>query len=295
MRKFIFKFLRYSGLPFLIRSFIQRKKVTIVLFHNPEVAAADMAFKYLKSKYNIVDLDVYISALRSQDFSSIPNSPMIITFDDGHIKNYELLPIVKKHNIPITIFLCASIINTNRHFWFNKKVDGVVGSDLKSLSNIERLALLNKHDFYQNREYDNAQALNEFQIKEMAPFVNMQSHTLFHPILPKCKIDEARLEIGHSKKLLEQKHNLNINTISYPNGDYSMRDIKLSKDAGYECGITVDFGFNNIKTDLFRLKRISVNDTSDLNELIVKSCGLWGFFKTFNGRKQTYGFHSRTE
>jgi len=295
MRKFIFKALRYSGLPFLIRSFIQRKKVTIVLFHNPEVAAADMAFKYLKSKYNIIDLKDYVNALKSQNFSSIPSRPMIITFDDGHIKNYELLPIIKKYNVPITIFLCASIINTNRHFWFNKKVEGVVGSDLKSLPNIERLALLNNHGFDQNQEYENAQALNEFQIKEMAPFVNMQSHTLFHPILPKCKIDDAKVEIGDSKKLLEEKYNLKINSISYPNGDYSMRDIKLSKDAGYECGITVDFGFNNFNADLFRLKRISVNDTRDLNELIVKSTGLWGFFKTFNGRKQTYGFHSRTE
>jgi peptidoglycan/xylan/chitin deacetylase (PgdA/CDA1 family) len=295
MRKFIFKFLRYSGLPFLIRFFIQRKKVTIVLFHNPKVAAADMAFKYLKSKYNIIDLNDYVIALKSQDFSSIPSCPMIITFDDGHINNHELLPLVKKYNVPITIFLCASIINTNRHFWFKTKLEGVLGSDLKSLSNTERLALLNKHDFDQNREYDNAQALNEFQIKEMAPFVNMQSHTLFHPILPKCKTNEARIEICHSKKVLEKNYNLNINTISYPNGDYSMRDIKLSKDAGYDCGITVDFGFNDVNTDIFRLKRISVNDTCDLNELIVKSSGLWGFFKTFNGRKQTYGFHSRTE
>ncbi len=82
-----------------------------------------------------------------------------------------------------------------------------------------------------------------------------------------------------------------INTISYPNGDYSKRDIELAKKAGYECGITVDFGFNNNKPDLFRLKRISVNDTSDINELIVKSTGVWGFFKTFNGLKQSYGLH----
>ena len=151
------------------------------------------------------------------------------------------------------------------------------------MPNIERLALLNNHGFDQNQEYENAQALNEFQIKEMAPFVNMQSHTLFHPILPKCKINDAKVEIGDSKKLLEEKYNLKINSISYPNGDYSMRDIKLSKDAGYECGITVDFGFNNFNADLFRLKRISVNDTRDLNELIVKSTGLWGFLKLLMG------------
>ena len=287
MRKFFFILLRFSGLPFLFRFFIQKKNITIVLFHDPEVEAADMAITHLKSKFNIIDLNEYISAVKNQDFSSIPKFPMIITFDDGHIKNYELLPIFKKHHVPVTIFLCASIIDTNRHFWFNKKLD----DNLKTVSNSQRLSILEKYNFDQHQEYESPQALNSIQIKEMIPFVNMQSHTLFHPILPKCDLEEANHEISHSKKLLEDKYNLIINTISYPNGDYSKRDIELAKKAGYECGITVDFGFNNNKPDLFRLKRISVNDTSDINELIVKSTGVWGFFKTFNGLKQSYGLH----
>jgi hypothetical protein len=36
---------------------------------------------------------------------------------------------------------------------------------------------------------------------------------------------------------------------------------------------------------VYRLKRIGVNDTDDLNELIVKSSGVWSFFKTRNGRR----------
>ena len=79
-------------------------------------------------------------------------------------------------------------------------------------------------------------------------------------------------------------YGLNINSISYPNGDYSRRDILLSKEAGYRCGITIDFGYNTIKTDIFTLKRFSVNDTEDMNELIVKSSGLWSFFRAMTGK-----------
>ena len=126
-------------------------------------------------------------------------------------------------------------------------------------------------------------------------YVNIQSHTMFHPSLPKCSDSEARMEIFNAKKLLEKDYGLKINAIAYPNGDYSERDIELSKQSGYKCGITVDFGYNTIKTDIFRLKRLDVNDAGDINEFIVKSSGVWDFFKTRNGRKQDHGFSKNIE
>ncbi len=98
-----------------------------------------------------------------------------------------------------------------------------------------------------------------------------------------------------AKQMLETEYKLPINAIAYPNGDYSDRDIAISKEAGYTCGITVDFGYNTIHTDLFRLKRLSVNDTGNLDELAVKASGVWAFFKTRNGRKQGFGWQERTE
>jgi hypothetical protein len=53
----------------------------------------------------------------------------------------------------------------------------------------------------------------------------------------------------------------------------------MAQEAGYKCGITVDYGYNDLHTDLFRLKRISVNDGRSLDELIVKSSGCYAFLK----------------
>jgi peptidoglycan/xylan/chitin deacetylase (PgdA/CDA1 family) len=160
---------------------------------------------------------------------------------------------------------------------------------LKQLPNDVRVEILSKNGYTLDKEFEEPQALQKEQIVEMSSFVNFQSHTLSHPILPKCKYEVAKSEIFLSKKILESDYDLNINTISYPNGDYSNRDIELSRNAGYKCGITVDYGFNTINTDLFKLKRISANDTEDLNELIVKTSGVWAFIKTLNGRKQKFG------
>jgi peptidoglycan/xylan/chitin deacetylase (PgdA/CDA1 family) len=295
MKKLIFKLLRYSGLPFLSREIFQRNKVSILLFHDISNNTALQTFKYLTHNYNILDLNDFIEASEKKDFSKIPKKALIITFDDAHIRNYEMLPAIKKFKIPITIFLCASIINTNRHFWFKLKNKSISTSELKYKSNKNKLDLLSKVGFQQEKEFNNAQALQKVQIEEMKRYINMQSHTLFHPILPKCDDDEAKEEIFKSKQILEKEYGLNINAISYPNGDYSDRDIQLSKDAGYKCGITVDFGFNTLHTDIFRLKRLSVNDTNNIDELIVKASGVWSFFKTRNGRYQKFGYTKNTE
>jgi peptidoglycan/xylan/chitin deacetylase (PgdA/CDA1 family) len=294
-KKLVFKALRISGLPFLFRELIQKNKVTILLFHDISRETAEQSFSYLSRKYNIIDLNDFIEACDKKDKTKIPKKALIITFDDGHIRNHEMLPVIRKYNIPVTIFACSSIVNTNRHYWFKFNHETISTPELRRKSNLERLAILSRAGFKQDREFDKPQALQKAHLDEMKHYVNIQSHTMFHPILPKCNDSEARTEIFNSKSMLEREYGLRINAISYPHGDYSERDIVLSKQAGYKCGLTVDFGFNTIDTDVFRLKRICVNDTDDINELIVKSSGLWEFIRTRNGRKQDFGLSTAVE
>lgn len=272
--KLIFKVLRISGLPVLVRELIQRNKVTILLFHDISKETAEQTFSYLSRKYNIIDLNDFIEAHERKIGSKLPKKALIITFDDGNIRNYEILPSIRKYNIPVTIFLCTSIINTNRQYWFKSETLSVSVSKFYLQSNEWYTDLL-KYGFEKDKEFDKPQALQNTHIEDMKHYVNFQSHTMYHPILPKCNEREAQKEIFGSKEILENTYGLKINAISYPNGDYSERDILLSKEAGYKCGITVDFGYNTIETDIFKLKRLSVNDTDDINELIVRASGVW--------------------
>lgn len=285
-KKTIFKIIRYSGISFFFRQILQKNKVTILLFHDIDVETADKIFSLLRDKYNVISLQEYLEAAFSKREVKLPDKALIITFDDGHIGNYKLLPVIKKYNLPVTIFLCASIINTNRQYWFNYKRGGNFNKKLLQTSNRERLRRLSKIGFEQEKEYDNPKALQKWQIDKMKDFINFQSHTLYHPILPRSSDKEAEKEIFESKQILEKKYHLNINAISYPNGDYSERDIRLAKQAGYKCGITVDFGFNTINSDPFKLKRLSLNDSSDLNEIIVKASGFWAFLKKYKKIQQ---------
>lgn len=289
MHKSVFMILRYSGLPFLFRNILQRNMITIIMFHDISKETAERTFTFLMNNYNIIDLNEYIKA-REDSNIKIPKKALIITFDDGHIRNYDMLPILKKYDLPITIFLCSSIVNTKRHYWFKYRHKSIIKSELKQKTNKERLSILSNLGFKQDKEFLGPQALQKEQIEEMKSYVNLQSHTMFHPLLPKSTYDEAKLEIFNSKKNLEIDFDLNINAIAYPNGDYSDRDVELVKNAGYKCGLTVDFGFNSMKTDMYRLKRLSLNDSNNIHEVIVKTSGVWAFFKTRNGKKQTYGY-----
>jgi peptidoglycan/xylan/chitin deacetylase (PgdA/CDA1 family) len=280
MKEFIFTAIWYSGIPFLFRELLQRNSVTIVLFHDITPKNAEKMFGYLKKNYSLIGLQDLIDNYDAGTWN-FSKKPMIISFDDGVAGNYALLPVIKKMDIPVTIFLCAGIINTKRHFWFPPSHPDYTFAALKQMTNRSRLSVLKDIGFTQETEFEDVQALSKKEIEEMVPFVNFQSHTLFHPFLPRCTDEEAETEIAGSKRLLEQEYGLKINAFSYPNGDYSARDVELCKKAGYSCAISLIPGYNSPYTDLFRLKRVSVNDTENIYELAVKTSGFWGLFRKF--------------
>lgn len=288
MSSIVYKALRYSGIAWLWRELVQRNKVTFLLFHDMSAEDADRNFTYLNRHYNIIGLNDYLEAV--QNHRPLPPKAIVITFDDGHVSNHDMLPVIKRLQIPITIFLCSGIVGTHRHFWFrhSQEVRARVES-FKQIPNDKRLEELKAYGFEQQKEYPDTQALQKEQIEEMKPWVDFQSHTCFHPILPQCDNETAQKEIAHSKHQLEASFGLTINALSYPNGDYSARDIRLAKEAGYVCGITVDTGYNNLTTDLFRLKRISAGDAKSTTELMVKASGCYALLK-HKLHKPSYGF-----
>lgn len=244
-----------------------------------------MYLRTLIPKYNIISLQDYIKAKEAGTVDELPPKSLIITLDDGHKSNYELKPLLERYNVPATIFLCSGIVDTNRHFWWKQDTGKEYSREhLKRIPNKEKLEILRGFGFEVIKEFEDRQALSKDEIEDMKDMVDFQSHTEFHPILPNCTDEEAYEEISQSKKDLEDKYGFKIYALSYPNGDYSDRDIALAKKAGYTCGITIEPGFNSQDTDLFRLKRASIRDGADINELLVKASGLWWYLRKMVGQ-----------
>jgi peptidoglycan/xylan/chitin deacetylase (PgdA/CDA1 family) len=267
-----FRLLRLTLIPVLIRHTLQRERVTLLLYHDPAPATLDRHLEILKQLYSIIDLRTYVSALCDGTTSKLPHRALVVTLDDGYRGNRSLLPVLERLGVPVTIFLCASIVGTKRRFWFKHARDVAA---LKRVSDSERLERLARDGFSAYGE--ECEALSNGEIREMSgPHVDFQSHGLSHPILPHCGRAKARAEIFESKDALDTRYGLDIYAFSYPNGDYTEREVRLVREAGYRCGVTVDLGFNTGATDPFRIRRICIADADGIDELLVKCCGLWG-------------------
>lgn len=215
----------------------------------------------------------------------MPRKALVVTFDDGHRNNYRLKELLEKYNLPVTIFLCSGIVATHRHYWWRAEVDHNEIRTLKSLPDEQRVERLLRLGFNELHEYPERQALSSDEIAALTGQVDFQAHTRLHPILPRCSRERAVDEIAGSKKELETRFALNIYAMAYPNGDYSERDIEIARNAGYECALTLDAGYNTAETELLRLKRIAMYDNADLNEVVVKASGFWGLLNQMFSRK----------
>ncbi len=275
LRSAVFALLRFSGLPFVLREIVQRNKITIVVYHAMPAAVAERHFQALNARYNIIPLSAYLAWRKNKSAPSPPPKSIIITFDDGHKANYELKPLLEKHPVPVTIFLCSGIVGTQAHYWWSHAKDPDEARALKAIPDEQRAQVLLERGHADTKEYETREALSWIEIAEMKSLVDFQSHTVFHPVLPACSDERARSEVFESKKHLEDRYGLTICALAYPNGDYSDREIGLLRNAGYTCGLTLDAGFNDSATDLFRLRRIPLPDDAGVPELLVKASGLW--------------------
>lgn len=77
---------------------------------SPETFQRQMAF-LSRNKYNVISLQKLAGLLKNKE--KISHNTVVITFDDGYENNYlRAYPILKKYNLPATIFIIADFIGT---------------------------------------------------------------------------------------------------------------------------------------------------------------------------------------
>jgi peptidoglycan/xylan/chitin deacetylase (PgdA/CDA1 family) len=253
-KEIIARCLLWSGVIYAIRHLLWRDRVLIVVYHDPQPEMLDSHLTYLRRVADPIKL-----SHRCRIPTGRPR--VVITIDDGHAGNARLLNVFRKHGIHPTIFLCTAIVGTQRQYWWRHS-EAVIGrlEYLKRLPNAERLATLSTLGFAQDAEMDTPAALSTRDIEHMKASVDFQSHGRFHPVLPCCEDEDCKIEITQSRHELARLVGHDCRDFAFPNGSYGEREIRLLKFAGYETARTLDAGWNDAKTDPFRLKAVSVSD-----------------------------------
>ncbi len=87
---------------------------------------------------------------------------------------------------------------------------------------------------------------------------DIQSHTISHPDLTEISDNRLRIELELSKKWLEDELGVNIYAIAYPYGAVDQRVEREAILAGYWAGITIYWGYNDLRVNPMRLRRLEI-------------------------------------
>ncbi len=261
-----------TGVAAAVRATVARRRASILLYHDPTPDALDTHLTYLRAHYTPISLDTLVDALRGRTFRQLPPRSVVITIDDGHRRNRELLEVFRRHEVVPTIYLCSQIVATNRHYWF---LDTPDPEPLKALPNHERLAVLAEAGFAQDAAFStDRQALNAAEIAEMRDDIAFGGHTRFHPILPMCSDHEAEQEIAVCREEVTTLVERPCDHFAYPNGDHSPRDVAAVQQAGYRSARTTATGWVGPHTDPYRLPILGVPDDAPVTRVAADLTGV---------------------
>jgi peptidoglycan/xylan/chitin deacetylase (PgdA/CDA1 family) len=263
------------------RQRVAEQHVTILLYHQITPARFIDHLRFLETRFNIVRLRQL--KLVREGKAELPPKSLVITFDDGWRSNYELLSCLEKTGHPVTLFLTAGLIDTHGALWNHipSLTNASENNRLKRIANNEREAYLsNNHDHEPTSEYAERTLLNKQEIGELTPYVDFQSHGMFHPVLTRCSDSELMFELTESKRRLEALLDSEIYAFAYPYGRAGTREIAAARQAGYSLARKAsNYGVNRPDADLYSLKSIGIGEhftARDLDRRIA-----WGQLRTW--------------
>lgn len=234
-----------------------------------------------------------------------------ITFDDGYEDVIRLgLPILKKFNMPSTMFVSTQFIDKkNSHpFWDEvawialnasipvalKLKDRSIDYDLNSIDGKDRFVLDCVNAIKYGTIDEKAAVyslLKEIKqsLRQMLPpnsfatweelrnavkdrNVSIGGHTVSHPRL--SHEGEAEIKIG--KERLEEMLGIGVSSFAYPFGeavDFTENTKHAVRNADFKCAVTMISGWNDHQADIYALKRIACTNENSIGRFRVDLLG----------------------
>ena len=181
----------------------------------------------VKDKYDIIRLDKAVKGIQGK--IDLNDRSVAITIDDAYLSVYtKAWPILKKLNLPFTLFISTDVIDNNFSNYMNwnqirELVDNgvLVGSQTKSHPHLHR--------------FSSKQILNEIEYSNKR-FI---------------------AELGFKPKLF-----------AYPYGEYDNKTIEIVQGSGFEAAFGQHSGVAHVSAGIFELPRFAMNENyGDLNRL----------------------------
>lgn len=215
---------------------------------------------------------------------------LAITFDDGQADNYEhARPVLEQAGLRATFFVPVEHVETGAPIWHDRLGFAVrralergaapdaddlalapnqrggparsvqaLAAHAKTLDPTRREELIARYEALAGGpirpSWDGMMSWDQLRELQRAGH-EIGSHSLSHPILPRCADPELGREVAESKAILENRLQVEIASFCYPNGDHDARVVEAVRRAGYRQAVTTSGGPNRRGISLLELGR----------------------------------------
>ncbi len=322
------KLLYYSGYTSLYEfiSAPSENRLLILMYHDVVTESEQLAHWYSSDTPNTSQLEALIVAMKRHyrvitvedavleilNTGKIQTKSVALTFDDGYVGTHSLLyPLLRKHDIPATIYLPTNWIDGKISPWWlllNQYVDEC-SIDSHRIAGVEKIIagfkvnvtwlakqpnkfkavlrdqlggiLMKMEDKVRDQVMHDLRAtligdspllqreqlvLNWTQIKEMAAYgIRFGAHSCSHRNLSFLDLEAADMEIGESKRVIQQRLGVEAVGFAYPygydvNGYRRLRPLFEKHDYLYAC--TSWWGHVDAGCDRYLLARTCLAQTN---------------------------------
>ncbi len=148
--------------------------------------------------------------------TTLPEKPVILTFDDGYRDFYtDVFPLLKKHKVKAVAYIVPGFLD-KLNYMFTPQVEEVAKSGL----------------------------------------VEIAAHTVHHVWLKGMTKERAEFEITESKKMLEESLHISIVSFAYPYGAFDQQAADIVKKAGFKTAVSTVPGIMDFEQNRFFLYRL---------------------------------------
>jgi peptidoglycan/xylan/chitin deacetylase (PgdA/CDA1 family) len=217
----------------------------------PDVLDAQLA--WIRRHLVPVALDDVVAALDGT--RALPRRAVWVTFDDGEPSVVEVgLPVLERHGVRATMFVCPSVIGTTAPLWWQGIDDAATIRRLKTMPDPERrraaAAIADRAPVAQ---------LTIDQLRRFATAGDIGNHTWDHPLLDGCADDEQRQQVRRAHEWLTDVLGRPPIAFAYPNGNRAAAARDELVRLGYRVAVLHDHRVARLG-DQLALSRLRVGD-----------------------------------